>query len=84
MTSYNAYCVSKAGLNMLSRGFALELRERDILVNTVDPGVARTEMNTTASEPAESVVPIVRTLACLPRGGPTGCFFKKSGDEIAV
>jgi NAD(P)-dependent dehydrogenase (short-subunit alcohol dehydrogenase family) len=82
MSSYGAYCASKAGLNMLSRAYALELSGKGILVNTVDPGVAKTEMNTSALEPASSVVPIVRTLAALGKGGPTGRFFKKSGDEI--
>jgi len=84
MAPYGAYCVTKAGLNMLSRVLALELDERGILVNTVDPGVGRTEMNPEAQEPPEKVVPIVRTLAALPPGSPTGRFFKKSGEEIPV
>ena len=84
MSPYNAYCVSKAALNMLGRAFAQELAGRGILVNTVDPGVAKTEMNSGASESPDTVVAITRTLASLPAGGPTGRFFKKSGEEIEV
>lgn len=82
MVPYGAYCVSKAAVNMLTRALAEELQGTDILVNCVDPGVARTEMNREASEPPESIIAIVRALAALPEGGPQGRFFKKSGEEI--
>jgi NAD(P)-dependent dehydrogenase (short-subunit alcohol dehydrogenase family) len=38
------YCVSKAGLNMLTQVLALELAEYGISVNTVCPGYVNTEM----------------------------------------
>lgn len=78
MAPYSAYCVSKAGLNMLTRATALELGER-FRVNALDPGVGKTRMNPTAPTPAESVVPIARVLSALPKDGPTGMCFKKSG-----
>ncbi|MDH3252463.1 MAG: glucose 1-dehydrogenase [Ignavibacteria bacterium] len=40
-----AYCVSKAGLLMLTKGAALELAEHHILVNAISPGAVLTDMN---------------------------------------
>lgn len=82
MEPYNAYCVSKAGLNMLTRALALEWEGR-IAVNAVDPGVARTAMNPGAAEDPAGVYPVVRALAALGADGPTGRCFKKSGEEVA-
>lgn len=81
MVPYDAYCVSKAGLNMLTRALALEWDGR-IAVNAVDPGVARSEMNPTAREAPAGVYPIVRALTALGVDGPTGRCFRKSGEEI--
>lgn len=81
MVPYDAYCVSKAGLNMLTRALALEWDGR-IAVNAVDPGVARTEMNPGAREAPGGVYPVVRALTALGVDGPTGRCFKKSGEEI--
>jgi NAD(P)-dependent dehydrogenase (short-subunit alcohol dehydrogenase family) len=39
------YCVSKAGLLMLTKGAALELAEHHILVNAISPGAVLTDMN---------------------------------------
>lgn len=40
-----AYCVSKAGLDQLTRCAALELAAQKIRVNAVNPGVVRTEVH---------------------------------------
>ncbi len=40
-----AYCVSKAGLDQLTRCAALELAGKGIRVNAVNPGVVRTEIH---------------------------------------
>jgi dehydrogenase/reductase SDR family member 4 len=39
------YCISKAGINMLTRALALELGEHNIRVNAIAPGVVRTHMS---------------------------------------
>jgi NAD(P)-dependent dehydrogenase (short-subunit alcohol dehydrogenase family) len=40
------YCVSKAGLDMLTRCVALELAPHGVRVNAVNPGVVVTELHT--------------------------------------
>lgn len=80
MEPYGAYCVAKAGLNMLTRVLALELGE-SFKVNAVDPGEVRTRMNPEATWPPESIVPVVRWLVSLGREGPTGRCFRKNGEE---
>lgn len=82
MEPYHAYCVSKAGLNMLTRALAAEWSGR-IAVNAVDPGVARTAMNPGAAEEPIGVYPVVRALVAAGADGPTGRCFKKNGDEIS-
>jgi NAD(P)-dependent dehydrogenase (short-subunit alcohol dehydrogenase family) len=72
-----AYGVSKAGLNVLTRKLAEELRPSRVLVNSVCPGWVATEMGgpdapRTPEEGAASVV----WAATLPDGGPTGGFFR--------
>jgi NAD(P)-dependent dehydrogenase (short-subunit alcohol dehydrogenase family) len=81
MEPYGAYCVTKAGLNMLTRVLALELKGA-VRVNAVDPGEARTRMNPTAPAEPDAVVPIVRALVALDANGPTGRCFDKRGDEV--
>lgn len=80
MEPYGAYCVSKAGLNMLTRALALEWSGR-VAVNAVDPGVARTEMNPSAAQEPSAVYPVVGALAALGAGGPSGRCFNKKGEE---
>jgi NAD(P)-dependent dehydrogenase (short-subunit alcohol dehydrogenase family) len=82
LAPYNAYGVSKAGLNLLTRAWAEELGPK-FRVNAVDPGEVRTRMNPTAPVRPESVVPVVRALVALGRGGPTGKCFRKNGAEVS-
>jgi NAD(P)-dependent dehydrogenase (short-subunit alcohol dehydrogenase family) len=41
-----AYCVSKAGVDMLTQCLAMELADKGVRVNAVNPGVVRTELHT--------------------------------------
>jgi NAD(P)-dependent dehydrogenase (short-subunit alcohol dehydrogenase family) len=82
MEPYGSYCVSKAGLNMLTRVLALEWKGR-IAVNAVDPGVARSEMNPSAAPAPAGVYPVVRALTAQGPDGPTGRCYKKTGAETA-
>jgi NAD(P)-dependent dehydrogenase (short-subunit alcohol dehydrogenase family) len=74
---YPAYRLSKAGLNVLTRVFAYELRDSGVLVNSVCPGWVRTDMGGPSARlsPEEGVETIV-WLATLPDDGPTGGFFR--------
>ena len=74
---YPAYRVSKVGLNALTRIFASELHEAGVLVNSVCPGWAKTDMGGSQAqlEPEEAVATIVWA-ATLPDDGPTGGFFR--------
>jgi NAD(P)-dependent dehydrogenase (short-subunit alcohol dehydrogenase family) len=74
---YPAYRVSKAGLNALTRIFASELQNAGVLVNSVCPGWAKTDMGGSQAqlEPEDAVATIVWA-ATLPDDGPTGGFFR--------
>ena len=58
------YCVSKAGLNMATKMFALELGMHKIRVNTISPGTVRTEVvdqyGPEALKHAASLMPVGR------------------------
>jgi hypothetical protein len=79
----SAYRVSKIALNAWTRLYAEQMRPRDVHVNAVCPGWVRTRMggagaSRSVREGAEGVV----WAAMLPRGGPTGGFFR-DGARIA-
>lgn len=71
------YAVSKAALNAVTRLVADAGRNRNVLVNAVDPGWVRTDMGgalapRSVKEGADTIV----WCATLPDGGPTGGFFR--------
>jgi NAD(P)-dependent dehydrogenase (short-subunit alcohol dehydrogenase family) len=74
---YFGYRVSKAGLNVLTRLLAYELRTRGILVNCVCPGWVKTAMGGPGAirDVAEGAAGIVWA-ATLPADGPSGGFFQ--------
>jgi NAD(P)-dependent dehydrogenase (short-subunit alcohol dehydrogenase family) len=71
------YRVSKTALNALTRILASELRGSGILVNSVCPGWVQTEMGGSAApRPVEEGADTPVWAATLPKGGPTGGFFR--------
>ena len=64
-TNRGEYCLSKAGLTMMTRLFADRLAEHDITVNEVQPGIIETDMTGSVKEKydeliAEGLTPIRR------------------------
>jgi NAD(P)-dependent dehydrogenase (short-subunit alcohol dehydrogenase family) len=71
------YGASKATLNAMARLFAKELKPRDILVNAISPGWARTDMGgRNAPRSVEQGAASVLWGVHLPPGGPTGGIFE--------
>src|SRR5919112_7566 len=71
------YRLSKAGLNVLTRILASELRGSGILVNSVCPGWVRTDMGGSgATRSVEEGADTPIWAATLPNNGPTGGFFR--------
>jgi NAD(P)-dependent dehydrogenase (short-subunit alcohol dehydrogenase family) len=79
----SAYSISKLALNGLTLKAAMDLKDDHIMVNAATPGLTATYSTLAAfggrpvSEGAKSIV----FAATLPKGGPTGKFFK-DGKEI--
>lgn len=74
---YPGYRLSKTALNALTRIFADELKGTNILINSVCPGWVRTDMGgANAPRHPEQGAETVVWLATLPKGGPTGGFFR--------
>ena len=64
-TSRGEYCVSKAGLSMMTALFAVRLAEHGITVNEIQPGIIRTDMTAPVRETydqriSEGLTPIRR------------------------
>ena len=71
------YRMSKTAMNALTRIVAAEVEGEDVLVNSVCPGWVRTKMGgATAVRSVEEGVDSIAWLATLPRGGPSGGFFR--------
>lgn len=82
MTSENwsvglsGYCASKAALNMFTVKFAKELAPDGIKVNSVDPGLTKTDLGGEfASQMPEVAAAIAVEMAMLDDFGPNGGFF---------
>ena len=72
-----AYRISKTSVNALTRILADELKDENILVNSMCPGWVKTDMGGAGAtrelpEGADTAV----WLATLPDGGPNGGFFR--------
>ena len=84
---FGSYNVSKSALNTLGASLAAECAARypgkDIQINVLVPGEARTEMNQGSTESPYSVVSMVLVLLSHPSGGPNGYFFNRDGRHLA-
>ncbi|MBK1880066.1 SDR family oxidoreductase [Pelagicoccus mobilis] len=80
---YDAYAISKAGLNMLTHRLAAHLRERGITVVSLSPGWVRTQMGGEAAplSPAEGVAQMTATIADLSLED-TGAFLSPEGEPL--
>ncbi|MDG0815235.1 SDR family NAD(P)-dependent oxidoreductase [Bdellovibrio svalbardensis] len=80
--NYAAYRISKTALNVVTQVFAAEGKGHDILVNSICPGWVRTDMGGAgASRDINQGIKGILWAATLPKGGPTGGFFR-DGDAI--
>lgn len=84
---FGPYNVSKSAVNTLGASLAAEcaLRypDKDIQINVLVPGEARTEMNQGSTESPYAVVSMVLVLLSHPPGGPNGFFFNRDGRHLA-
>ena len=84
---FGPYNVSKSAINTFGASLAAECASRypdkDIQINVLVPGEARTEMNQGSTESPYSVVSMVLVLLSHPRGGPNGFFFNRDGRHLA-
>jgi 3-oxoacyl-[acyl-carrier protein] reductase len=84
VAGFGPYSASKAGLNSFTRTLAAELSGWNILVNAMDPGVAKTDLNPYGKDDPAKIRPGALRLLSLPQGGPSGRIFKKDGETEAV
>jgi NAD(P)-dependent dehydrogenase (short-subunit alcohol dehydrogenase family) len=84
---FGPYNVSKSAVNTLGASLAAECALRypgkDIQINVLVPGEARTEMNQGSTESPYAVVSMVLVLLSHPPGGPNGFFFNRDGRHLA-
>lgn len=84
---FGPYNVSKSAMNTLGASLAAECAMRypgkDVQINVLVPGEARTEMNQGSTESPYSVVSMVLVLLSHPSGGPNGYFFNRDGQHLA-
>ncbi len=75
------YRLSKVGMNAMTKVFADELKDTNILVNVMTPGWVRTHLGGVKAERSvEQGAETITWLATLPDDGPRGRFFKDRQD----
>lgn len=83
---FGPYNISKSAVNTLGASLAAECAgkfpEKDVQINVLVPGEARTEMNQGSTESPYSLVCMALALLSQPPGGPNGCFFHRDGRHL--
>lgn len=86
-----AYSVSKAGVERFTRDLSKQMKEKNILMNCIDPGWIKTDMGgPNAFSEVESVLPGMLVPALLDDDGPISQFYRaqdyvgKSIDELDI
>ena len=77
-----AYGISKVALNALTRKLASELGQKNVLVNSLDPGWVTTDMGGRGGRPVEEGCRGIVWAATLPNNGPSGGFFYDGEPEL--
>lgn len=84
---FGPYNVSKAALNSLGASLAEECAARyparDVQINVLVPGEARTEMNQGSDRSPYTLAAMALLLLTHPAGGPNGRFFHADGRHLA-
>ena len=78
-----SYCVSKAGLNMVTKALSENLKSDGIPVVSVSPGWVRTDMggdnaDLSVEESVEDLLPFIESINMEMSGG----FYRKNGDTV--
>ena len=78
----NAYCMSKAALNMVMRGAAAEFKRDNMIAIALDPGWVKTDMGGPHASltPEQSVRGIIRVIDGL-KMKDSGEFFRWDGQK---
>ncbi len=83
---FGPYNICKSAVNTIGASLAAECAKRypskDVQINVLVPGEARTEMNQGSTVSPYSVVSMVMTLLSHPPGGPNGFFFHRDGRHL--
>lgn len=83
---FGPYNISKSAVNTLGVSFAAECKakfpDKDIQINVLVPGEARTEMNQGSETSPYSVVSMALALLTHPVGGANGHFFHRDGRHL--
>ncbi|MGB3440126.1 MAG: SDR family NAD(P)-dependent oxidoreductase [Actinophytocola sp.] len=75
-TGAPGYALSKTALNGLTTLLAAQTSGSGVLVNAVNPGMARTRMMPSAERSPESAAVDIADAVTIPDGGPTGVFLR--------
>lgn len=80
---FYGYCTSKAALNMVTRGMAIDLNESSIVTIALDPGWVQTDMGGEEADltPQESVSGMLRVIDSLTRKD-NGAFLRWTGHTL--